>query len=251
MEIVESIKYYEKSINNRIQETKSEFEFVYQILHPFEINKEGKEGIYNEKLEEQIFEYRLANLILKHFGTLEGFSDEVMVDEDFVVKRIIDNSFKISDTKTWFSIKRDGKRLTKEEHPKFVEELHEIANLHFEKSDNWDYHTDDDVINNKYWTWENLTWKSMCKKYKIPFDSSIRFSRIWNWINENGYPTNIRFPREWLDEETKKQIEEVAKNHSAKINIWGNYDAYVTIVGCSKEIKNELMNLGLELTEEK
>ena len=251
MQIDESINYYENSINNRIEETKSDFEFVYQILHPFEINKEGKEGIYNKKLEDQIFEYRLANVILKHFGTLEGFSDDVTVDEDFVVKGIIDNSFKISDTKTWFAIKKDGKRLNNEEHPKFIEELHKIANFHFEKYDNWEYYTVDDVINNKYWTWEKITWKSLCKKYSIPFDSKIRISRIWKWIDENGHPMNIRFPQEWLDEETRKQIEEIGKNNSAEINIWGNYDAYVTIIGCSEQIKNELVNLGLELTEEK
>ena len=250
MEEDKSIIYYENAINNQIKIAKSEFKFVYQILHPFEINTDGKDGIHHEKLEDKVFRYQVSNLILKYFGTLEGFSLKVPIDDYLAIENITDNFYNIPDTISYFSIKRNRKRLNKEDHIDFYKELQKIAYPYFTKRENWDYYTDDDLINVKFWNWEKMTWESLCKKLQIPFDSSIRFSRIWSWINQNGYPTNIRFPKDLLEDEIKSEIEKIADKLSAKIILSTNYEARVTIIGCSADIKEALTDLGVEFTDE-
>ena len=139
MDFEESLKAYDKNISDKIDQLKTKFNDVYHIRHPFEINKHGVDGLYNEKLEDQLLEYQLNNLILKHFRSLEGFAQTYLMDEMSVLDGVVIGGNDIWETEWWFGIKRNGKLINRDRHPIFYDELHKMMRQHYIKVETWDF----------------------------------------------------------------------------------------------------------------
>ena len=245
-DIIELYSTYEKSVNSKIDALKNEFEFVYHIMHPFELNLDGLEGIYNSRLEDEIFDYRLKDVILKHFGTLNGITDESTVDFRQFLHGMFDDSLKLKDVERWWQFRQDGKLITKKSHPNFIAELHSLAKKHFKESEEWDYYTDDDYTKHLTWNWRNITWKELCEKYGIQYDTSLRLSRLNTWFYENGTPKNIRYSKELLDHEQFTKVKAAIKKRNIEYKINQNQDMYVTLLGANVKLDAILHNFKFE-----
>lgn len=98
--------------NKKIVTLKAKFPHVYVILHPFQINPEGPDSLYNEDLEAKVFEHKVLNLVLKHFGTIEGFEDLVNpAEENDLLTSFLFGGLSLSDTEKWYSLSLNGNSL--------------------------------------------------------------------------------------------------------------------------------------------
>lgn len=233
---------YEKNINLKIEKLKSQYDFVYHIMHPFEINLDAKNGLYNSDLEDKYFDYQLNSLLLEYFGTLNGLEDNA--DQDVVLGSIL-GTIDLGDIESWWTMSKDGVPITKESHPIFMKRLDELARPHFTKFQNSEKYNDDDHINNIIWNWEPLSWKKLCSKLQIEYNSDLRLSRLNNWFHEIGLPKNIRYPKEVLPDETISKLKEILSSTNKYELITGN-DDYITLIGNNIEISEKLKKLNLE-----
>ena len=244
----DSIDYYSQNIENKIRNLLEDFNFVYHLRHPFEINLEGPSEIYNSKLEETRFEYELTNLILEHFGTTQGFSDAILISDEKLLNKIVREDFKLQNSMEWYAIKRNGIILDFNSNKEFYSKFHKLANSYYKKEDGSDYYNHDSIYYNTNWAWQDITWKDLIAKYSMDLKSPIRFSSIQLWMYENGSPRNIKYPKEWLKEEIKTLIKISVLDD--KIRIVEQHDAYVTLVGSDTNLSQVLKDYRLEFDEE-
>lgn len=244
----DSIDYYSQYIENQISKLIVRYKFVYHIRHSFQINLQGPDELYNDNLEEEIFEYKLTNLILKYFNTTEGFSDVIIISESKLFDKIIKENFQLKNSKEWYAIKRNDTILDYSSNSQFYTEFHKLAESYYRKEDESDYYNHDCLYNNTNWDWDVISWQDLISKYSMSLNNPIRFSSIQLWMHENGTPRNIKYPREWLSDEVILSI----KNYAGydNIEIVSNHDAYVTLIGSNIALNEILINCNLEYDEE-
>lgn len=241
-----SLPYYDNAVSARIAEMAASYDYVYHLMHPFRWNADGPDELYHEALEDQIFEYRLNNLIFHHFGTLQGFSDHILHPDEELIEHFVRGNIALSDTTRWFSIQRHGVSITPQEHPEFYQALHDLALAYFAKAEQQHYYAYGDYRHHHSWSWESIFWKELCQRLSIPYDSDIRFTRIWHWMEVNGRPLNIQLPAEQLDAGVIEEISQAAQSSSMQIAFSTGRDAYETILGSTQPIEHILKEINVE-----